>query len=78
VNDTFLLNELIAHLGIFELHFKGRSFTGSNMKDNPLLKHGLGVCLPFLDQYISPHIGVSIGHTLLILPSKVPQLQAEI
>jgi hypothetical protein len=37
VNDIFLFNEIISHLGLLELPFKGRSFTWSNMQDDPLL-----------------------------------------
>jgi hypothetical protein len=37
VNDMFLFNEIISHLGLLELPFKGRAFTWSNMHDDPLL-----------------------------------------
>jgi hypothetical protein len=36
-NDIFIFNELISHLGLLELPLKGRSFTLSNMQQNPLL-----------------------------------------
>jgi exonuclease III len=38
VNDMFLFNELIDHLGLLELPLKGRSFTWSNMQQNPLME----------------------------------------
>ena len=37
VNDMFLFNELIDHLGLLELPIQGRSFTWSNMQESPLL-----------------------------------------
>ena len=38
VNDMFIFNEIIGHLGLLELPIKGRSFTWSNMQDSPLLE----------------------------------------
>ena len=38
VNDIFLFNEIIGHLGLLELSLKGRSYTWSNMKQQPLLE----------------------------------------
>jgi endonuclease/exonuclease/phosphatase family metal-dependent hydrolase len=38
MNDIFLFNEIISHLGLIELPLKGRSFTWSNMQDSPLLQ----------------------------------------
>jgi hypothetical protein len=38
MNDIFLFNEIISHLGLIELALKGRSFTWSNMQDSPLLQ----------------------------------------
>uniref|UniRef100_A0A453K5D4 Uncharacterized protein n=1 Tax=Aegilops tauschii subsp. strangulata TaxID=200361 RepID=A0A453K5D4_AEGTS len=38
MNDIFIFNEIIAHLGLLELPLKGRSYTWSNMQDNPLLE----------------------------------------
>ena len=38
VNDMFIFNELIDHLGLLELPLKGRSFTWSNMQQIPLLE----------------------------------------
>jgi hypothetical protein len=38
INDMFLFNEIIGHLGLLELPLKGRSFTWSNMQKNPLLE----------------------------------------
>uniref|UniRef100_A0A453P9U5 Uncharacterized protein n=1 Tax=Aegilops tauschii subsp. strangulata TaxID=200361 RepID=A0A453P9U5_AEGTS len=37
-NDIFIFNEVIGHLGLLELPIKGRSYTWSNMQDNPLLE----------------------------------------
>mgnify|MGYP000863857686 FL=1 len=38
INDIFLFNEIIGHLGLLELPLKGRRFTWSNMQDFPLLE----------------------------------------
>ena len=38
VNDIFLFNEIIGHLGLVELPIKGRQFTWSNMQSQPLLE----------------------------------------
>lgn len=38
INDIFLFNSIISHLGLIELPLKGRNFTWSNMQDNPLLE----------------------------------------
>lgn len=38
VNDIFLFNEVIGHLGLVELPIKGRRYTWSNMQTNPLLE----------------------------------------
>src|SRR3954471_1261013 len=38
MNDMFIFNEIIGHLGLLELPLKGRRFTWSNMQDNPLLE----------------------------------------
>uniref|UniRef100_A0A453NQ47 Uncharacterized protein n=1 Tax=Aegilops tauschii subsp. strangulata TaxID=200361 RepID=A0A453NQ47_AEGTS len=38
VNDIFIFNEIIGHLGLLELPLKGRRFTWSNMQDVPLLE----------------------------------------
>jgi hypothetical protein len=38
VNDMFLFNEIIGHLGLLELPLKGRLYTWSNMQRNPLLE----------------------------------------
>jgi hypothetical protein len=38
VNDVFLFNEIIGHLGLLELPLKGRRFTWSNMQAQPLLE----------------------------------------
>jgi exonuclease III len=38
MNDIFLFNSIISHLGLIELPLKGRAFTWSNMQDSPLLQ----------------------------------------
>ena len=38
INDMFIFNEIIGHLGLLELPLKGRRFTWSNMQDMPLLE----------------------------------------
>uniref|UniRef100_A0A8R7PTP7 Uncharacterized protein n=1 Tax=Triticum urartu TaxID=4572 RepID=A0A8R7PTP7_TRIUA len=38
VNDIFIFNEIIGHLGLLELPLKGRSYTWSNMQGSPLLQ----------------------------------------
>ena len=38
INDMLIFNEIIGHLGLRELPIKGRSYTWSNMQDNPLLE----------------------------------------
>jgi hypothetical protein len=38
LNDMFLFNEIIGHLGLLELQLKGRKFTWSNKQNIPLLE----------------------------------------
>ena len=38
INDMFIFNEIIGHLGLVELPLKGRSYTWSNMQETPLLE----------------------------------------
>ena len=38
LNDMFIFNEIIGHLGLLELPIKCRSYTWSNMQDTPLLE----------------------------------------
>jgi mannosylglycoprotein endo-beta-mannosidase len=38
INDMFLFNEVIGHLGLLDLPLKGRNYTWSNMQKNPLLE----------------------------------------
>lgn len=38
MNDMLLFNDLIGHLGLLELPLKGRSYTWSNMQQDPLLE----------------------------------------
>jgi hypothetical protein len=39
LNDMFLFNETIGHLGLVELPLKGRMYTWSNMQTEPLREH---------------------------------------
>ncbi|XP_073368071.1 uncharacterized protein [Aegilops tauschii subsp. strangulata] len=38
LNDMFIFNEIIGHLGLLELPIKGRSYTWSNMQDDAVLE----------------------------------------
>jgi hypothetical protein len=38
INDMFIFNEIIGHLGLLELPLKGRAYTWLNMQRNPLLE----------------------------------------
>jgi hypothetical protein len=38
LQDTFVFNDAIGHLGLVELPLKGRAYTWSNMQSNPLLE----------------------------------------
>jgi endonuclease/exonuclease/phosphatase family metal-dependent hydrolase len=38
VNDMFIFNDIIGHLGLVELPIKGRMYTWSNMHQQPLLE----------------------------------------
>jgi exonuclease III len=38
INDMFIFNEIIGHLGLLEFPLKGRAYTWSNMQRNPLLE----------------------------------------
>jgi hypothetical protein len=38
INEMFLFNDIIGHLGLTELPLKGRLYTWSNMQDEPLLE----------------------------------------
>ncbi len=38
MNDILIFNDIISTLGLVELPLKGRSFTWSNMQQNPLLE----------------------------------------
>ena len=59
VND-FLFNEIIGHLGLLELPLKGRSFTWSNMQENPLLEQ--------LDWFFTTSDWISIYPNTVVLP----------
>jgi hypothetical protein len=38
INDMFIFNDIIGHLGLVELPLKGRMYTWSNMQQQPLLE----------------------------------------
>ena len=38
INDMFIFNEVIGHLGLLELPIKGSRYTWSNMQGSPLLE----------------------------------------
>lgn len=38
LNDIFIFNEVISHLGLLEIPIKGRALTWSNMQEYPLLE----------------------------------------
>jgi endonuclease/exonuclease/phosphatase family metal-dependent hydrolase len=38
INDMFIFNEIIGHLNLIELPLTGRSFTWSNMQNDPLME----------------------------------------
>lgn len=38
VNDMLIFNDIIQHLGLIELPLKGRSYTWSNMQEQPLMQ----------------------------------------
>jgi hypothetical protein len=38
LNDMFLFNDIIGHLGLIELSIKGRMYSWSNMQEDPLLE----------------------------------------
>ena len=60
VNDIFLFNEIIGHLGLLELPLKGRSYTWSNMQENPLLEQ--------LDRFFTTSAWISIYPNTVVLP----------
>ena len=60
VNDIFLFNEIISHLGLLELPLKGRSFTWSNMQEQPLLEQ--------VDWFFTTSDWISIYPNTVVLP----------
>ena len=60
LNDIFLFNEIIGHLGILELPLKGRAFTWSNMQDEPLLEQ--------LDWLFTSSSWISVYPNTIVLP----------
>lgn len=65
INDMFIFNDIIGHLGLLELPIKGRSYTWSNMQQEPLLEQ--------LDWFFtSPNWSSSYPNTL-VLPLSKPE-----
>jgi hypothetical protein len=60
VNDMFLFNEIIGHLGLLELPLKGRRFTWSNMQSQPLLEQ--------LDWFFTSAEWISIYPNTTVMP----------
>ena len=60
VNDIFLFNEIIGHLGLLELPLEGRSFTWSNMQEQPLLEQ--------LDWFFTTSDWISFYPNTVVLP----------
>jgi mannosylglycoprotein endo-beta-mannosidase len=60
VNDMFLFNEIIGHLGLLELPIKGRVYTWSNMQKDPLLEQ--------LDWFFTSNEWISTYPNTVVLP----------
>jgi hypothetical protein len=60
MNDMFIFNEIIDHLGLLELPIKGRSYTWSNMQCDPLLEQ--------LDWFSQVIVGLLFTPILWYLP----------
>src|SRR4051812_15771519 len=60
VNDMFIFNEIIGHLGLLELPLKGTRFTLSNMQDDPLLEQ--------LDWFFTSSNWISVYPASQVLP----------
>jgi hypothetical protein len=60
VNDMFLFNEIIGHLGLLELPLKGRRYTWSNMQREPLLEQ--------LDWFFTSQYWISVYPNTVVLP----------
>jgi hypothetical protein len=60
VNDIFLFNEIIGHLGLLELPLKGRRYTLSNMQREPLLEQ--------LDWFFTSQNWISVYPNTMVLP----------
>jgi hypothetical protein len=60
VNEMFLFNDIIGHLGLLELPLKGRRYTWSNMQREPLLEQ--------LDWFFTSQHWISDYPNSLVLP----------
>ena len=61
VNDMFLFNDVIGHLGLVGLPLKGRAYTWSNMQEDPLLEK--------LDWFFTSANWTSVYPNTLVLPN---------
>jgi hypothetical protein len=64
MNAIFLFNELISHLGLLELPLKDRSYTWSNMQQNPPLVQ--------LDWFFSTPNWTSVYPNIVVIPLAKP------
>jgi hypothetical protein len=60
VNDMFIFNDIIGHLGLIELPIKGRMYTWSNMQQQPLLEQ--------LDWFFTTPTWTTIYPNTLVFP----------
>jgi hypothetical protein len=61
VNDMFLFNEIIEHLGLLELQLKGRKFTYSHKQNTPLLEQ--------LDWFFTSSNWISVYPNTMVFPA---------
>ena len=73
LNDIFLFNYIISHLGIHEIPVKGREYTWSNMQDSPLLEKldwfftSCAWTLAYPNTYVAPSSTPTSDHIPLLL-----------
>src|ERR1041385_4555070 len=63
INDIFLFNEIIGHLGILELPLKGKAYTWSNMQESPLLEQ--------LDWFFTSSSWISLYPNIVVHPMEI-------
>jgi mannosylglycoprotein endo-beta-mannosidase len=64
MNDMFIFNEIIDHLGLLELPIKGRSYTWSNMQCDPLLEQ--------LDWFFTSHCWTTVYPNTMVFALAKP------